>query len=123
MNLEPESLQPARSPNSSPSDEMEDALHLLDLDAESPLPSPEETATAIDLELEAAVRQSSSSQLPATSSELDDLYANLLAENPPPKKDSDDLDWWAFGDFSPGTAAVSPRAATLPASPSHSRPH
>jgi len=101
---------------------MEDALHLLDLDAESPLPSPEETATAIDLELEAAVRQSSSSQLPATSSELDDLYANLLAENPPPKKDSDDLDWWAFGDFSPGTAAVSPRAATLPASPSHSRP-
>lgn len=85
MTLEPESLQPSQPliPPSSDLDEVEEALHLLELDpaTTNPFPSPEETAAALDWELEAAVQSATPNpQMLPTDSPLEALYAKLLEE-------------------------------------------
>lgn len=118
MNLEPESIQPSdsRVPTSAHLDEVEEALHLLELDpATTPsLPSPEETAAAIDSELEAAVQQSATSnpETPPNNSPLDELYAKLLEDHPSPSPTPGDHanepDWWEINDFTPSWVNATP---------------
>jgi hypothetical protein len=123
MNLEPKSIQPTDSlmPPTSKSNEVEEALHLLELDpAASPsLPSLEETAAAIDSELEAAVQQSATptqDNHPPSDSPLEELYAQLLEENSTPSSPAgdnpDDPDWWELDDFALSSATITPTPAT-----------
>ncbi|MGB3240205.1 MAG: hypothetical protein WBB29_18075 [Geitlerinemataceae cyanobacterium] len=114
MNLEPESIQPSDSlaPSSGEPDEVEEALQLLELDPTTvgSIPSLEETAAAIDSELEAAVRQSETpkNETPQPSSPLDELYAQLLEDNPsPPDKDRlDEPDGWLLDNCAPSSPTV-----------------
>jgi hypothetical protein len=131
MNLEPESTQPCDSlvPTPSQLDEVEEALHLLEPDPASvgAIPSPEETAAAIDLELEDAVRQSATPKdtPPQSDIPLDELYAQLLEDNPfpspPQTENSNEPNWWDLDDFAPSSTRVSSIAAT-PAKPLVERP-